>query len=1241
MKDCNAKEFGNPNYRMYFLKLHPPHPFVCSGYLCGDDESVGTCCEKSCQRPSSQNDYFGYNLGSGKAVGTLSDWKEVIGDARPGDSHKDENAGEGRTSSLLQCDSTTHIGTAYYRCTSADEELALTGCRQKCSATALNCQTEHSRTQKPYFDPETTVCFSNRCDATRQADVEACCVPKCRDAFFGSGSTCPGPSEGFVEGGNRSAADFCSPDCTAAQETVSCCTRRKVCPHIHRVTPDPLAIFTSDGNLAAYFGDVNEHGVVATESELNCKHEDVWLSGQYAVSGTFSTEQRLRFCAGSGECDPGTASAPLDVVECCERYESHDGWFCDSFNTPRFYASEEAAKRACDIGFWDTENEEVATTLCYGYQYDGNFFNSELRETYEKDSAGLGLDAEQVFEVYGMWSLLLPPIEQVGDSAVIEKDGKEYFAYQLAADNSNIEKSKSSYRRHSSHGMKPNCAEVSSSSTTSSTEKYNATSISAGANRVLLKNSRVPATTEDSLVTVNSQFLNVERLAALFPLEDEVGGKLAGLSEVTIRMLMHSSEVQDLEKEQQEAASLENEESTSAAATSATSSFATLFGSALQEHDGSLSDEDHLHTRRRKAASHHRNELKEVGSHGRKERNSRRSSAGGGTGLGQQYKAIKNDTTFGVKVQRAIESSFNRYLVESGRSFDVIEGSTFTGGEDGVSSAASNATEDADSGGARLSSSLIRKEEGGHAINTNKRVQQEGAHTNSLGSQVRNHKQMTALHLDLTEQQQQQLRNTQRIEQAMDGTTTAIDRLSVLGGKVASADEEGGNPFNFSAYFLGAMPTAGTEAANKFQNNTELDEIITKAIQRHILKKYHNATKNTTTLRLDGISVQLRREVTFLGIADAKAAAGGADSPAASSLLFVQDREHQQQLGALMSAELDKELDLEMATFLAAARRSKLHLSPTFQLFHARKMEKILIAKQRKRLAEENRKREARRRDLVVESMRKMKKKQQLSSAGEKNNKGLHKYAAKTGTGAQGGDRAVSSGARGASAETKPTEKLVTPRFSFFALLERRSQTLLKKEAAEKNATKSGPPFTLWCDLQPSALDEIDSWINPCLVLFEYPGSIGFVGLIISFVITCLIVCRHYLLCRQRKRPADPALVLLEGVGHEDALLAGESAAPDPAGALKKKQKKTKKMEKEKAESKVAGMKLGMTTGGGSYTVQRSPALPGGGGRQPANKALSAAASGGFAGASAGFGAAVSGSAAFGAPKATRGFGKY
>ncbi|CAD7936867.1 unnamed protein product [Amoebophrya sp. A120] len=1222
---CNAFKSGAAQY---FKRIgNAIAATKCSSVACAGNADRNTCCEIGCTQAKTVVPH-GY---------LIADWSHLLRNAYPRDSSPDEVPLSGGVcdTSKLMCDPVSHRVSPLdgdtnqcptWQCAGSNKGLTFYGCRELChESDTMKCAHTHKRTPRP--PAETNLCVSNRCKNTHEADhddVDTCCYPKCSDRFFGAPNNreCPPPEKGFIANGNRDNNDCEDLACDSVQETVSCCTRRRVCPHIVGVTPDELGIFVSGGSLSLYFGgDATDSAVVADTSELDCKDERVWRDGTYQMSGIFSTEQRLRLCATNDKCDLGDFNTHPDVVDCCLSYVKEPGWFCDSFHTPRFYATEEEAKGACDMGFWDEENGEVATTLCYGYQYDENFFNFDVKDTYQ-GTKGLVTDTSK----YGLYSLLLPPIEKAGDEETVTSAGTEYLNYRMKAGNEDSAM-RESYRRHSSIGMKPNCVRVQDGLADT---RYNATLIDATKATVWLKSSRLPESKDlkPRLDDVNPDMLNEARLVALFPLA-VAQKEIPGLSAVTIRVAMNTEDLEELEEEQKAAAA-------GHAAMSSFASSATSFRQTADEKNTGEQLDGHDSAQRG-------SQMPGVEDEKRHRARPRRSTSTSFS-ASRTEEEEDEDTTFAEKLQKAVEISLNVYLEVGNFTTPVDTSHEATDADLGEV----NATED-DSGGARLLS-LIRKEEttmkdaGGEVtkkaaaalhLQTEDAAEGAAALSSSRAQDGASLLQERQLH----EEHGHDARRTKK----------SSDQISVLAGKIEPADE-GPNPFNFSLYFVGTQPTEGSETLKKFHNSTKLDEAVRKTLQKHILKEQKNLTNNTTTMDLQGIQIQLVKEVTFRGIA------GGEDGHAAAasasfSLADVGDEanlENLEALGSVMDRELDKELDQEMDAFVEASKNSSDLSSPYLQVFHARRLEKKLVKRLEIRQAEIRQKRHAWRRTMLVESMRKKKmakykqKRQQSGrppreseAGGEK--KGHQNRDSKRRSRERG---PVSSNNSGSSAlmrqqENEHGDEQSSPEsaFSFQALFEKRSR---KKEGQSAGLE---PPYFLWCDLKPSALDEIDAWWNPIL-LFEFPNGKGFIVLIVSFGLLFLVTCRHYLLCSRRPRPKDPALQMLEdGEFDVDPILLAASAKHG-----------RKKMKPPKAASKIGGIKLGLA-GGEFYQGQRglssgSPIS----GKPSTSFAGGAAASSGFAKSGAfgagsgafgagsgafGGGSAAAGSAAFGKPAAT------
>eukprot|EP00392_Amoebophrya_sp_AT5.2_P011648 g11727.t1 len=240
-------------------------------------------------------------------------------------------------------------------------------------------------------------------------DKAMCCrKPTCAEAFFGRGNQCPAFTEGFLQSAdvrNDDVRNHCATyDCSAdeASNVVACCKRRRVCPY-DADTKDELGIFSAaiGRKLGKYF-NIRQTAVLTNENAsgaFSCKGFASPLHGLTSLTH-LSTEPRMDFCQGQ------TCSRDLDVAACCRNYVEQENYmFCNSFQTPRFYVNEEAARQACNYDF--------PRHACLGYQEDGNVYNSETARLFLNTSLSnrvrkaLDLDANPT--LYGNWSLLLTP----------------------------------------------------------------------------------------------------------------------------------------------------------------------------------------------------------------------------------------------------------------------------------------------------------------------------------------------------------------------------------------------------------------------------------------------------------------------------------------------------------------------------------------------------------------------------------------------------------------------------------------------------------------------------------------------------------------------------------------------------------------------------------------------------------------------------------------------------------------
>ncbi|CAD7974278.1 unnamed protein product [Amoebophrya sp. A120] len=209
-----GKENSTHGWRRYFYNparanercedfkcLIPPRSWgvINVNYTLADDApDVATCCHLGCTPVWGKDHYRGYMfevVGSGEQCTHLMDGKNypptpacngtfthLIRTAVPDEPGVTNwiigTAANRAPAPKVLCDSSTHTGTAEYRCTGSNGKLHFQGCRERCTLQACSGDSNSAAVNFQLKPGTNNLCQTNRC-GTDAEDKATCCLQKC------------------------------------------------------------------------------------------------------------------------------------------------------------------------------------------------------------------------------------------------------------------------------------------------------------------------------------------------------------------------------------------------------------------------------------------------------------------------------------------------------------------------------------------------------------------------------------------------------------------------------------------------------------------------------------------------------------------------------------------------------------------------------------------------------------------------------------------------------------------------------------------------------------------------------------------------------------------------------------------------------------------------------------------------------------------------------------------------------
>ncbi|CAD7951553.1 unnamed protein product [Amoebophrya sp. A120] len=217
----------------YFADPGKVNSQCASATSCSGNGDRGTCCLQKCKIPSSFSaSGFAYFIGNNAGTYKNTFWTKLVD---PGQSTAAFPGSAARTtgtnSVLFQC-SSKYRGTAKYRCPSANANLVLSGCYEKCSE-AGNCPRGYRKKSTPSSKNCATQAPGN-CNLSNSGDRDACCHAnnKCKYTHDQGGSNPDGCSNKWGRGwmNKDSAETLCTNHyCDHSSDKERCCQHTPKC----------------------------------------------------------------------------------------------------------------------------------------------------------------------------------------------------------------------------------------------------------------------------------------------------------------------------------------------------------------------------------------------------------------------------------------------------------------------------------------------------------------------------------------------------------------------------------------------------------------------------------------------------------------------------------------------------------------------------------------------------------------------------------------------------------------------------------------------------------------------------------------------------------------------------------------------------------------------------------------------------------------------------------------------------